>query len=190
MGLSAKQKEFHRRSIRLPKADYSSPGAYFITICSAHHSNTFGGIEAGQTVLSPLGKIVQSCWTRIPEHFPIARIEEFIVMPNHLHGIIALTVGARYIVPSPKRTLGTEQFQKPVAASIPTIVRTFKAAVTREACMALQWTRGIWQRNYFERVLRDGKEYADASRYILENPKRWEWDKENAQRKMASTGRR
>jgi hypothetical protein len=118
-------------------------------------------------------------------------------MPNHLHGIIALTfgkrnvvaaVGARYIVPSFENTHTPEQFQKPVKGSIPTIVRTFKAAVTREAQRSLGWKEQIWQRNYFERVLRNGKDYGDASRYILENPMRWKWDEENAKREAKPRG--
>ncbi len=73
--------------------------------------------------------------------------------------------------------------------SIPTIVRTFKAAVARRAKKELGMDGGdIWQRNYFERVLRDGKEYADASKYILENPMRWEWDEENKDRSIKPSG--
>ncbi len=109
-------------------------------------------------------------------------------MPNHLHGIIALTVGARYIVPSAENVHTPERFQKPVKGSISTIVRTFKAAVTRDARVSLPWKEPIWQRNYFERVLRDGKEYSDASRYILGNPMRWKWDKENAEREAQASG--
>jgi putative transposase len=110
-------------------------------------------------------------------------------MPNHLHGIIGLTVGARYIVPLDRRARTPEKFQKPVKSSIPTIVRTFKAAVARRARKELETgSSDIWQRNYFERVLRGGKEYADASRYILENPVRWEWDKENPERRIKPSG--
>ena len=110
-------------------------------------------------------------------------------MPNHFHGIIGLTVGARYIVPFDRRARTPERFQKPVKGSIPTIVRTFKAAVVRQAKreFGINGT-AIWQRNYFERVLRDGKEYADASRYILENPQRWNSDKENQNRRIKPSG--
>ncbi len=174
------EKRFHRRSIRLQGVDYSEPGAYFITICAAQRRSIFSKIDDGRVVLSPLGEIVRACWLEIPEHFPSASLQEFVVMPNHLHGIIGLTVGARYIVSLDQRERAPEKFQKPVKGSIPTVVRTFKAAVVRRARSQLGISSNeIWQRNYFERVLRDGKEYADASRYILENPQRWEWDKEN-----------
>jgi len=183
------EKEYHRRSIRLHGADYSEPGAYFITICAAERRNILGKIENGKVALSGLGEIVSRCWIQIPKHFSAARMEEFVVMPNHLHGIIGLTVGARYIMPSHQRTRNTEGFQKPTRGSVPTIVRAFKAAATLEAKKSLGWKIELWRKNYFERVLRDGKEYADASRYILENPARWEWDKENRDRKHPPTRR-
>jgi putative transposase len=183
------EKKFHRRSIRLQGADYSDPGAYFVTICAASHRNIFGRIENGLSVLKPLGKIVRECWVQIPTHFPAATLKEFVVMPNHLHGIVGLTVGARYIVPLDRRARTPECFQKPVKGSIPTIVRTFKAAVVRKAKKELGIQgHTIWQRNYFERVLRDGKEYSDASRYILENPQHWERDKENQNRRNKPSG--
>ena len=183
----------HRRSIRLPAADYSRPGGYFLTICAVGRRQLFGRIHNDRVVLSSLGEIVRKCWIQIPRHFSQASLKEFVVMPSHMHGIIALAVGARnqvpssvspvvgarYIVPSSENPETAEQFQKPVKGSIPTIVRTFKAAVTREAKASLCWMGEIWQRNYFERVLRDGKEYNAASRYILENPMRWKRDKEN-----------
>ena len=181
--------ERHRRSIRIPGADYSEPGPYFLTICAAGRRNLFGEIQNARVELSPLGRIVRECWVAIPNHFASAEIKEFVVMPNHMHGIIVLSVGARYIVPPDRTARQIESFQTPTKGSIPTIVRVFKAAVTRKA--REQWgfaDRDVWQRNYFERVLRNGQEYADASRYILENPVKWEWDKENAARKVQPSG--
>jgi len=94
------------------------------------------------------------------------------------------SVRARYIVPFDRTARRKELFQTPTKGTIPTIVRAFKAAVTRIARERLR-DGDIWQRNYFERVLRDGQEYANASRYILENPHKWEWDKQNlAQRAL------
>ena len=95
----AEEKKFHRRSIRLHGADYSEPGAYFVTICAAERRNVFGKIDEGRAFLNLLGEIARACWVQIPAHFPAASLKEFVVMPNHLHGIIGLTVGARYIVP-------------------------------------------------------------------------------------------
>ena len=179
------EKKFHRRSIRLRGVDYSEPGAYFITICAARHRDIFGKIENDRVALSPLGEIVRACWVEIPDHFASASVQEFVVMPNHVHGIVGLTVGARYIVLLDPKARTPEKFQKPVKGSIPTIIRTFRGAVARRARRELGVSGNeIWQRNYFERVLRDGKEYADASRYILENRRRWEWDREDLERRM------
>jgi putative transposase len=172
--------ELHRRSIRLPGAVYTEAGGYFVTICTTQRREIFGTIKNGEVLLTELGKIVRACLVQIPNHFAHASIKEFVVMPNHLHVNIALGVGARYIVPLHRRARKPEQFQKPVKGSIPTIIRTFKAAVVRQAKKELNM-RGqeIWQRNYFERVVRSGQEYADASRYVMENPMRWESDAEN-----------
>ncbi len=131
------EKQLHRKSIRLPGVDYSEPGGYFLTICAVGRQQIFGRIDANRMVHTSLGEIVRKCWIQIPQHFPQASLKEFVVMPNHLHGIIVLTVGARYIVPPPGNTNVPEQFQKPVKGSIPTIVRTFTAAVTRDARVSL-----------------------------------------------------
>ena len=178
------EKEFHRRSIRIPGGDYSRPGTYFITICAAHRRNIFGAVEAGKIILSPLGEIVRNCWVQIPEHFPAATIKNYAIMPNHLHGIIGLGVGARYIVPSSDPgARSREHFQKPTRGTIPTIVRTFKAAVTRSARKKLGIRdQMIWQSNYFERVLRDGREVSLALQYIAMNPSLWSRDEENDER--------
>jgi len=181
------ERGFYRRSIRIPGGDYSRPGAYFITLCAAYRRNIFGAADEGNVILSPLGEIVRNCWVQIPEHFPAAMINEYVIMPNHLHGIIALGVGARYIVPCDPAARIREQFQKPTRGTIPTIVRTFKAAVTRSARGVLKIRdQMIWQSNYFERALRDGKEVSLAKRYIVENPARWSWDEENAEREKES----
>ncbi len=178
------KKELHRRSIRLPGADYTEAGGYFVTICTAQKQEILGSIQNGQVLLSALGGIVRGCLVQVPNHFAHASIKEYVVMPNHVHVIIALGVGARYIVPLHQRARTPERFQKPVKGSIPTIIRTFKAAVVREAGKELNMHgEEIWQRNYFERVLRNGQEHADASRYVMENPMRWEWDAENPKRK-------
>ncbi len=144
--------QFHRGSIRLPGVDYSEPGAYFLTICAARQQQIFGSIHANRIVLSPLGEVVRKCWMQIPQHFSQASLKEFVMMPNHLHGIIGLTVGARYIVPLAEHA--PERFQKPVKGSIPTIVRTFKAAVTRDARVSLGWKDQIWPKLFRARVAR------------------------------------
>jgi len=165
-----------RRSIRLPGFHYAQAGAYFLTICSYQKQCFFGHVRDNSVALTALGQLVTECWLAIPVHFPHAEVPVHVVMPNHLHGIVILYKSAD------SQTEKPEAFQAPVAGSIPTLVRSFKAAVTLRAKRAgVAPPLPVWQRNYFERVLRDGKEYASAERYILENPIRWQSDDENPQ---------
>ena len=122
-------------------------------------------------VLSELGKKVKEYWEQIPDHFPFVRLDIVVVMPNHLHGILILKdpVGARYIVPLQK-----ENFGKPSKGSIPTIIRTYKAAVTRGVHKTT-----IWQRSYYDHIIRDELELTRIRQYIHDNPLRWYYDKEN-----------
>ena len=170
-----------RRSIRLDYRDYSFPGIYFVTICAYERRSVFGRIINAKLVSNDLGRIVREWWVAIPLHFAQVALHEFVVMPNHLHGLVAIApkpttlVGAQHCCALPPGD--SSQAVKP--GSLGAIVRSFKSIVARRAHKELGWTGPIWQRNYFERVLRDGKEFSDASRYIAENPMKWEWDREN-----------
>jgi REP element-mobilizing transposase RayT len=135
----------HRRSIRLEEYDYTQPGGYFVTIVTYQRDCLFGEIINEQIQLNEFGRIVDECWREIPHHFPNVELGAYVVMPNHVHGIIVITDGRGTIYRAPTQ----EQFQKPVAGSIPTIVRTYKAAVTRRIGRELNAT-GVWQRNYYE----------------------------------------
>ena len=168
-----------RKSIRLQYMDYSQPGAYFVTICAFLKHCLFGRVESGRMDLSPIGEIVRACWVDIPNHFPGVKADTFVVMPNHVHGILAIEERARRAVPL-RDGERFEAFRKAVPGSVPTIVRNYKAAVTK----LVRDTTGnramqVWQSNYFERVLRNGEELANASRYIQENIAMWPLDKYN-----------
>jgi len=156
----------HRRSIRLKGYDYTQAGAYFITIVTKDRACLFGEVVEDDMRLSPMGIIVQECWLAIPDHFPHAVLDEFVVMSNHVHGIIVLNetehFGARHAVPRP------EQFGKPVPGSIPTIVRSFKSAATK--CInEYRGTPGapVWQCNYHEHVIRTEESLDCIREYIL-----------------------
>lgn len=114
-----------RRHLRLQGWDYTSPGWYFLTLCTQNMRSVFGTVVHGCMVLNASGTIADQCWREIPAHFPRAVLDEFVVMPNHLHGLLRL-VGA---AAGPDRAL--EAFGKPVAGSVPTILRSYKSAVTR-----------------------------------------------------------
>lgn len=161
-----------RRSIRLPGFDYSQIGQYFVTICAFEMRCIFGKIEDRKVRLSRIGQIANELWFEIPHHFSEVTVDPFVVMPNHLHGILTIR-RARHAVPLQKEH-HAEAFRKPVEGSVPTVVRSYKSAVTKRVREALgRKTMNVWQSNYFERVLRDGAEFGDASAYILENPLRW-----------------
>ena len=83
----------HRRSTRLPGYDYAQPGAYFVTVCAMGRECLFGAVRDGQVVCSEFGEVVESCWHRIPEHFPCVETDAFVVMPNHINGIILMLDG-------------------------------------------------------------------------------------------------
>jgi REP-associated tyrosine transposase len=171
--------EKHRRSIRLKYRDYALPGPYFVTICAHEKRCVFGSIVGARLAPSELGQLVRECWVAIPIHFPQVTHYEFGIMPNHLHGIVAIE---RLVGAQQRCALPAHELKKAVeAGSRGAIVRSFKAIVARRAHKELQWNGPVWQRNYYERVLRDGQEFSDASRYIAENPMKWEWDRENPQ---------
>jgi len=176
-----------RRSIRLPGYDYSTSGRYFITVVTFRRGCLFGEINGGKMKLSPIGEIVRREWFKTAELRPCVELreEEFVVMPNHTHGIIWIIddnldeiVGARRrLAPTASETT-TEQFGKPVKASIPTIVRAFKSAVTYCAGRELN-AANLWQRNYYEHIIRGTADYERIATYITQNPENWVGDEEN-----------
>jgi putative transposase len=173
-----------RRSVRLPGFDYSNVGMYFVTICAHERRCIFGEVCENKTVLGPIGQIISTCWTEIPQHFPNVEIEEHVVMPNHMHGI--LTIHANWTDANGQNKLAAamESFGKPTPRSIPTIVRSFKAAVSKRARES-GFAKGesIWQRGYYEHVLRNTQEYVEITHYILQNPAHWSDDEDNPNRK-------
>jgi REP element-mobilizing transposase RayT len=169
-----KPKKHHRRSIRLHGYDYASGGAYFVTICTHSHKCVFGEIINGQMALNNAGQIAEHCWTKIPFHFPHIGLDVFVVMPNHVHGILFIddySVGAKNFSPlqSGQRPRGTSK-------TIGSVIRGFKIGVTK-------WMRrhtyihNVWQRNYFEHIIRNEIEWDHLREYIINNPMKWECDR-------------
>lgn len=178
----------HRRSVRLQGYDYGRSGAYFITVCTKGRACWFGEILGEEMVLTQKGRIVEQCWSAIPEHFEHVSLGAFVVMPNHLHGVIWIadnTVGARHAVPNPQPNAQQgsnpkERFGKPVSGSIPTIIRSFKSAATRAInLLEGRAQNGVWQRNYHEHIIRDEEALNSIRAYIANNPARWQYDREN-----------
>jgi putative transposase len=161
----------HRRSIRLKDYDYSQAGAYFITICTQNRECLFGEIINGKMILNGYGEMVLKCWSDLPNHYYNLILDSFVLMPNHLHGImyIPVNVGAG-LKPAPtrasKKTHGLPEFVR--------ALKTFSARRINE----IRNTPGIsvWQRNYYERVIRDESELNKIREYIINNPLNWETD--------------
>lgn len=178
---------FHRRSIRLQAFDYTSPGAYFFTICTHDRIPLFGVIRNGRMDLNDAGRIVLDEWNNTGIMRPRIGLDAFVVMPDHVHGILVLNDvtddggcrrGTLQRAPTDTTTVhndhARERFGKPVSDSVPTIIRLFKSSVTARV-NTLYGRRGqpVWQRGYHERVIRDDEEWERIRRYIDENPRRW-----------------
>ena len=158
----------HRRSIRLRGHDYAGRGVYFLTICVANNRPLFGTVVNGRMALNDAGRIAARCWREIPSHFPHATLDEWIIMPDHVHGIIRLDNGTAY------RTPTTEAFGRPVVGSIPTIIRSFKSAATKHIRTGTACRAPIWQRNYYDIIVRDERALNNIRAYIRNNPANWD----------------
>ncbi len=171
----------HRRSIRLQGYDYSQPGEYFVTVCTHNKGCLFGDIIEGQMRLKAAGQMVHATWYELPQCYPMAEVDAFIVMPNHVHGVIRIVgaAAARQHVGAglaPPKARGA-------ASSAPTlgdIVRGFESisaiAVNRRVERVGQ---ALWQRNYYEHIIRTEEELNNIREYILTNPLRWHSDRDN-----------
>lgn len=172
----------HRRSIRLKGHDYTQAGEYFVTICVKDRECILGNISLDQVKLSRIGEIAKECWERIPQHFSNAGLDEYVIMPNHVHGVIVLTdlVGTRHAVSSQEarsRQENTsvqcaEHFSKPVCGSLPTIIRSFKSAASKRIHEA-GFPSFAWQSRFYEHVIRGDRDLDRIRAYILENPSNW-----------------
>lgn len=163
----------HRRSIRLKEYDYSTPGAYFVNLCAEQRECCFG--EVGDRVMraSDAGRMIEHWWGKLPEKFPSLSLDEWVLMPNHLHGILVL--GARSSAPSlaePWPTLGE-------------IVGWFKTMTTNEYIRGVKnlgwrcFPGRLWQRDFFDHVIRSQEELESIREYIRLNPSQWDQDSEN-----------
>jgi len=161
-------------SRRLKYRDYSAPGLYFVTVCSDFKHCAFGRVVEKEMEFSPLGRIVEDAWLALSRRIFGIQLHAHVVMPNHIHGIVEIVQQKRAQQAAPlQRAPGPgQEYRRTPSLSI--IVRSFKADVTRRAGVELEWRKEIWQHNYFDRVIRDGKEFTNALRYIAENPTRWQ----------------
>lgn len=190
----------HRRSIRLRGYNYSQAGAYFVTICTQHRLCLFGEIVDRTMMLNVAGQMVETVWQELPHRFPQIVMDAFVVMPNHMHGIIVITdsdnpnrIPSDRAIPEPSpvraplvgahtlsdRTVHTH------AKTLGKIVGTFKSITTHQYAIGVKqqnWTPfsgKLWLRNYYERIIRDEDGLNAVRQYIAQNPLRWAEDAEN-----------
>ena len=155
-----------RKSIRMFTFDYSSPSAYFVTIIAHQRKPLFGSLANGRMHLSLLGELASSVWLGLPSRFPGVETDEFIVMPDHFHGIIIKNEGNQAI-----------SALNPSRVSLGTLVASYKSTVTRVYHFNNpENTEPIWHRNYYEHIIRDELEFDQIRNYIQENPIRGELD--------------
>jgi len=163
---------YRNDSTRLKNRDYGAPGYYFITICTQNRENYFGHVEwatpvgtqnfASRVQLTPIGKIARQYWIEIPNHFRFVFLDEFVIMPNHVHGILTINKPG-YHDPKPN-AFG------PQSQNLPSVVRGFKAATKKHATInGLEFS---WQPRYHERILRLD-ELDSCRKYIQNNPEKW-----------------
>ena len=166
---------YNRHSIRLHGYDYSQAGAYFVTICARNWQCLFGDIVHGEMVLNKYGKVVADQWRKTAEIRREIELDEWIVMPNHFHGIVWICTDIRRGDQPVAPTVAG-----PTPRSLGALIAGFKSAVTKRI-NGLRGTLGtkLWQRNYYEHIIRNIDELNHIREYILNNPRKWDMDREN-----------
>lgn len=180
--------KYRVESIRLKNWDYASNGYYFVTICTKNRVNFFGEIINDEMILSDIGKIAYQYWSEIPNHFPNVVIDEFIIMPNHVHGIIVInnddveTCHGRSLHHPPNHGMSlhkpqTNQFSKPIKNSLSMIINQYKGSLKRYCNKNNIFFE--WQPRFYENIVKDEISLNNIRNYIKNNPLNWDKDKNN-----------
>ena len=165
-----------RKSLRLKHWDYKNTGLYFVTICVNNRQNLFGEIKNGEIMLNDAGKMVDKQWQNIFTRFQNAKTNKYVIMPNHFHALIEIG-----LPPMPTQTNVAQQLAK-TNPSLGEIIGPFKSITTNEYIRRVRksnWPKfhkKLWQRNYYEHVIRDNEDYYQIAEYIETNPLKWELD--------------
>jgi len=202
----------HRRSIRLKGYDYSQAGAYFVTICVHQRECLLGNVVNGEMQLSRFGKIVSYTWMDLPKHYPHIILDEFCIMPNHVHFVVVLTDNGRdgssrlskvslparrdgscgitktsssTSIPLPETSLPAQETHPDNRHPLSEVIRAFKS-FSAKRINALQKTTGnpFWQKNYYEHIIRNDRAWNAIAWYIFNNPLNWQLDRDNLQNKL------
>lgn len=176
-------------SARMPGRDYTEPGSYFITICTRQRVAWFGDIRNGRMELTDIGAVVDQYWREIPSHFPNVRLDEFVVMPDHMHGILTLrprdvadhgSVGTRHWrVPTPSRVDADPPRPRLLTGSVGAIINQFKMTCTKRVRVTCPGF--AWQPRFHDRIIRDDRALETTRAYVRNNPAAW-WAKHSVGR--------
>jgi putative transposase len=182
------QNKYRIPSTRLQTWDYSNNGAYFITICTQNREHFFGSIQKGIMQLSEIGKLAEQYWMEIPNHFPFIELGNFVVMPNHVHGILIINhhVETRLIASDNNETRLIASLQENVGGfsgnknpmlndNISKIIRWYKGRCSFE-CRKTH-SNFAWQSRFHDHIIRNSKSFDIIQNYIFENPLNWKDDK-------------
>jgi REP element-mobilizing transposase RayT len=179
------QNQYRIPSARLQHWDYRWAGAYFITICTNDRQHYLGEIENGEMILSNAGVVADALWYEIPNHAQNVKLGAFVVMPNHVHGVLILNDNAMTHVetlhatslPTSTSTNKNEQMMNisPKPNSISTIIRSYKSAVTKHVHrLGFDFE---WQSHFHDHIIRDDESYQTITNYIINNAANWQKDK-------------
>jgi REP element-mobilizing transposase RayT len=185
------QQKFRIKSARMPNWDYGSQSSYFITICTKYREHYFGEIKNGEMLLNEIGEIANEFWKEIPNHFPHVGLGNFVIMPNHTHGVLIMgpnkskkrdlmdgdVLGGRDV--AVQRLYGGEKNQmssiSPKPGTISTIIRSYKSVVTKNAKKFNP--KFEWQPRFHDHVIRNEYSFDNIQKYIANNPKNWKEDR-------------
>jgi REP element-mobilizing transposase RayT len=181
--------KYRIESTRLKNWDYAANGGYYITICVKNRECVFGNIDDGKMILSDAGKFADQFWREIPNHFPFAVLDEFVIMPNHVHGIIVIENGDNVKTVSCKdkampclygHGTGTvSRFQNQGKGSISAIVGSYKSICTKTINKTQNKFHFAWQPRFYDHIIRDENDLNRIRKYIIDNPMNWELDENN-----------
>lgn len=177
----SEQKGRDRRSIQLPDYNYSQPGWYFVTICTHERKMMFGSVVDGEMRLNASGEQVQKTWYTLPNRFPSVQLDEFVVMPNHVHGIIILTDTQASPSSSQQYLDMASVPEKKDSCAVPEprlgeVIRTFKGAATYLIRSTIN-SAFAWQSRYYDHIIQNQADLDRIRTYIANNPAHWEQDK-------------
>ena len=183
------QNKYRIKSTRLPKWDYGSDGMYFVTMCTKNKQYYFGDIFNGNMQLSKLGEISNNYWIAIPDHFPFVQLHEYVIMPNHVHGILEICKRRDEATPrltideaTPRLTIGQHPHMShisPKPQSLSVIIGSFKSIVTKIIHQNFPEIPFAWQPRYHDHIIRNETDLNRIRKYIRDNPLKWDMDKYN-----------